>query len=123
MKTLSEELRNKVITGMCYTTDHSYGAPDTTDDERQFLWDRMAQLLDNDIKVCYSPKTLWRFNDRVYTSVYQGYYDKYRGHQFFIDHYSHEDEENQHVWLICDDDPVIKVSGYVELCNLIQIKE
>lgn len=116
---------------MCYTWDHSYGLDADpfnpgvgfTEQERENLWQNMAQLLDNDVKPCYSPKTLWRFNDRVYTSIYKGYYDNYRGHQFFIDHFSHEDEDNQHVWLICDDDPDIKVAGYVDLRDLVQIKE
>lgn len=63
--------REGIITNMCYTYDHAWGAPfqtweeffgqpmvDTengtdgvgyTEEQRKALWDRMAQIFDNDI--------------------------------------------------------------------------
>lgn len=64
--------REDIITSMCYMWDHSYGAPfqpwsevfncdedqisegaskglGYTDEDRQILWNRMAQVFDNDI--------------------------------------------------------------------------
>lgn len=51
--------REQIITSMCYTSRHDYGLnrhPDAlpfeagiTQDEREFLWQQMAQIFDNDI--------------------------------------------------------------------------
>lgn len=50
--------RDQIITSMCYTWRHDYGldaddnwpmTPGMTDKERRFLWDKMAQIFDNDI--------------------------------------------------------------------------
>ena len=54
--------REGIITNMCYTWDHSFGltrdptSEDVidkmlgfTDEERKALWNRMAQIYDNDI--------------------------------------------------------------------------
>lgn len=54
--------REEIITGMCYTWRHDYGlnkqehdgpggliTAGLTDKEREFLWNQMAQLFDNDI--------------------------------------------------------------------------
>lgn len=49
--------RDSIITNMCYTWRHDYGAPASeeftglgmTDEEREFLWRQMAQIFDNDI--------------------------------------------------------------------------
>ena len=60
----------------------------------------------------------YRFRDLVYRNPYSPHYDKYRGHEFVVDHYSEEDEEKQHVWLTCTSDHSIKVLGYVELCQI-----
>ena len=60
----------------------------------------------------------YRFRDFVYEKPYAPYYDSYRGHEFTIDHYSAEDETQQHVWLTCVTDPSILVRGYVELHQL-----
>lgn len=59
---VDEELRKEVITSMCYTQRHDYGLDKTvgtgfadiissgmTEDERQSLWNQMAQIFDNDI--------------------------------------------------------------------------
>lgn len=60
----------------------------------------------------------YKFKDFVYEKPYAPYYDDYRGHEFTIDHYSDEDESQQHVWLTCVSDSSILVSGYVELHQL-----
>lgn len=60
----------------------------------------------------------YRFRDFVYEKPYAPYYNSYRGHEFTIDHYSAEDETQQHVWLTCVTDPSILVRGYVELHQL-----
>lgn len=50
--------RKEIITSMCYTWRHDFGldkqddSPLTagmTEEERQYLWDKMAQIYDNDI--------------------------------------------------------------------------
>lgn len=49
--------REEIITSMCYTWRHDYGLEKTegvlssgmTKEERSFLWNRMAQIYDNDI--------------------------------------------------------------------------
>jgi len=51
--------REEIITSMCYTMRHDYGLSKDqnaypfpagmTDEERKNLWNRMAQLFDNDI--------------------------------------------------------------------------
>jgi hypothetical protein len=51
--------REEIINSMCLTWDHSYLAPrqeifpghvfGLTDEQKQNLWNRMAQLFDNDI--------------------------------------------------------------------------
>jgi hypothetical protein len=51
--------REEIITSMCYTMRHDYGLSKDqnsypfpagmTDEERKNLWNRMAQLYDNDI--------------------------------------------------------------------------
>lgn len=52
--------RESIITNMCYTWDHAFGLdkdPDGEDiisggytpEERQALWNKMAQIYDNDI--------------------------------------------------------------------------
>jgi hypothetical protein len=52
--------REAIITSMCYTMRHDYGldrpedsafpfASGLTDQERQALWNQMAQIFDNDI--------------------------------------------------------------------------
>ena len=60
----------------------------------------------------------YKFKDFVYEKPYAPYYDHYRGHEFVIDHYSTEDESQQHVWLTCVSDSSILVAGYVELHQL-----
>jgi hypothetical protein len=60
----------------------------------------------------------YRFKDFVYKKPYAPYYDHYQGHTFVIDHYSEEDQSQQHVWLTCVSDPSILVRGYVELNQL-----
>lgn len=57
-----EEHRKEIITSMCYTQRHDYGLDKTvgtgfadiissgmTQDEKQSLWNQMAQIFDNDI--------------------------------------------------------------------------
>ena len=53
--------REEIITGMCYTWRHDYGLekhPEEflptgmNDIERRILWDKMAQIFDNDIAPC-----------------------------------------------------------------------
>ena len=52
--------REEIITSMCYTYRHDYGLlkPDTntiqmtsgvTKSEQEFIWNKMAQIFDNDI--------------------------------------------------------------------------
>jgi hypothetical protein len=54
--------REQIITGMCYTQRHDYGldkdigngfiseiSAGMTQDERESLWNQMAQIFDNDI--------------------------------------------------------------------------
>lgn len=50
--------RDQIITAMCYTWRHDYGlikidddvlSAGMTEDERQALWQQMAQIFDNDI--------------------------------------------------------------------------
>jgi hypothetical protein len=51
--------RENIITNMCYTYRHDYGlnkldaldvlSPGTTEQERQIIWNMMAQIFDNDI--------------------------------------------------------------------------
>jgi hypothetical protein len=54
--------REEIITSMCYTYRHDYGLDKTvgtgfadiissgmTQDERQFVWNQMAQIFDNNI--------------------------------------------------------------------------
>jgi len=49
--------REDIITSMCYTWRHDFGAPvnndfsgfGMTDEQRQSLWNQMAQIYDNDI--------------------------------------------------------------------------
>ena len=65
----------------------------------------------------------FKFKDFVYEKPYAPYYDRYRGHEFAIDHYLKEDETQQHVWLTCVSDPSIVVTGYVELYQLEKINE
>lgn len=60
----------------------------------------------------------YKFKDFVYEKPYAPYYDSYQGHEFVIDHYSEEDESQQHVWLSCVSDPSLLVKGYVELYQL-----
>jgi len=60
----------------------------------------------------------YKFKDFVYEKPYAPYYDRYREHEFVIDHYSAEDETQQHVWLTCVTDSSIVVAGYVELHQL-----
>ena len=60
----------------------------------------------------------YRFRDFVYEKPYAPYYDSYCGNEFAIDHYSAEDETQQHVWLTCVTDPSILVRGHVELHQL-----
>lgn len=66
--------------------------------------------------------TTSKFKDFVYAPPYAPYYDNYRGHEFVIDHYSQEDDTQQHVWLTCVSDSAIKVAGYVELDQLEEVK-
>lgn len=59
--------REGIITNMCYTWDHSFGALQQeifpghvfglTDEQKQALWNRMAQLYDNDIAPFHKLKT------------------------------------------------------------------
>jgi hypothetical protein len=52
--------REEIITSMCYTMRHDYGlnkeqnaysfSAGMTDEERNNLWQQMAQLFDNDIE-------------------------------------------------------------------------
>jgi hypothetical protein len=64
---------------------------------------------------------IYRFKDFVYEKPYAPYYDEYRGYSFVIDHYSKEDEYQQHVWLKCTDPNGPSVKGYVELYQLEEI--
>lgn len=50
--------REQIITSMCYTWRHDYGldksgenllSSGTTREEREFLWNQMAQIFDKDI--------------------------------------------------------------------------
>lgn len=63
----------------------------------------------------------YKFRDFVYEEPYFPFYERYRGHEFVIDHYNAEDEEQQHVWLKCVSDTSITVNGYVELYQLVLI--
>ena len=65
---------------------------------------------------------IYKFKDVVYKKPYAPYYDKYKDQTFVIDHYSKEDESQQHVWLTCVSDPSIVVAGYVELHQLELVK-
>jgi hypothetical protein len=58
------------------------------------------------------------FKKHVYEKPYAPYYDAYKGHIFSIDHYHSDKDAVDHVWLICVDDPEVKVQGYVELSDL-----
>lgn len=55
MSTHLTNTREHVITSMCYTWDHSYGLDKDwmgqgfTPEDRQALWNNMAQIYDNDI--------------------------------------------------------------------------
>lgn len=50
--------RDGIITNMCYTWDHAFGMSKDewgqgyTNEERHALWNRMAQIFDNDIAPC-----------------------------------------------------------------------
>jgi len=66
---------------------------------------------------------LYRFLDKVYQKPYSPDYAPYKGHTFRIDHFHHEDETNQHVWLICVDNEKIIVKGYVHLDDLEEVDE
>lgn len=59
---VDEELRKEIITSMCYTYRHDYGldkdigngfiselSAGMTNEEREALWNQMAQIFDNDI--------------------------------------------------------------------------
>lgn len=58
---MTKKTREDIITNMCYTFWHDYGinrpanqhnwfgASGMNDDERQALWNQMAQIFDNDI--------------------------------------------------------------------------
>jgi hypothetical protein len=63
---------------------------------------------------------LYRFSDKVCATPE---YAPYKGHKFRIDHYHHEDELNEHVWVICIDDDAIIVQGYVHVSDLEVIDE
>lgn len=65
---------------------------------------------------------LYRFHDRMFEDPYRPYYEVYRDHVFRICHYHPEDETGGHVWLICDDDPEIKVKGYVHFTDLVAVE-
>lgn len=63
----------------------------------------------------------YKFKDHVYEKPYTPYYDDYKGHEFIIDHFSKEDEMNQHVWVKCTSNENILVKGYVHLDDLVEI--
>lgn len=68
----------------------------------------------------------YMFHDRLYEKPYAPYYDAYKGQVFVIDHV-HPDEtllnhQCAHVWVKCITDETIKVSGYVHVCDLVEIK-
>lgn len=65
---------------------------------------------------------LYRFHDRMFEGGNKTYYETYRDHVFRICHYHPEDELCGHVWLICDDDPNIKVKGYVHFTDLVAVE-
>ena len=56
---MKKKTREEMITGMCLTWDHAFLAPEQeilpnvkfglTAEEKQNLWNRMAQVFDNDI--------------------------------------------------------------------------
>lgn len=56
---MKNRTREEIINNMCLTWDHSYFLPEPysvmgvtiglTNEEKQLLWDRMAQIFDNDI--------------------------------------------------------------------------
>jgi len=51
------EIKDDIITSMCYTWRHDFGLPASeefpglgmTDDERQFLWNQMSQLYEHHV--------------------------------------------------------------------------
>ena len=64
---------------------------------------------------------IYQFRDIVFEPPYSPYYDEYRDHTFAIKYYSEEDENRQHVKLICISNPDIIVNGYVELYQLKEV--
>jgi hypothetical protein len=62
--------REDIITSMCYTWRHDYGlekygtiGSGMTLEEQSFLWNRMAQIFDNDI----APHMVFKGSDHVET--------------------------------------------------------
>jgi hypothetical protein len=66
----------------------------------------------------YKGRKRYEFKKHVYAPPYTPYYDAYKGHVFVIDHYHPDKDATDHVWLICVDDPKVKVLGYVEIGDL-----
>jgi hypothetical protein len=68
--------REQIITDMCYTMRHDYGidrvisdgmftdliSSGMTDNERELLWNEMAQIFDN----CISPHMIFKIQDSRY---------------------------------------------------------
>ena len=62
------------------------------------------------------------FHNRVYNKPFAPYYDAYKEHIFSIDHVMKEDTTGEHVWVVCIDDPSIKVNGYVHRKDLVEVE-
>lgn len=56
---------------------------------------------------------LVQFAPKVYEAPYAPYYDKYRGRVFRVELFRQEDSSDQGCWLVCVDDPDIRVDGFV----------
>lgn len=68
---------------------------------------------------------IYKLAPHVYEPPYAPHYDSYKGHFFKIDHShsskypeEHYNEWSDSYWLICLDDPSVKVKGYIDYEDL-----
>ena len=63
----------------------------------------------------------FKFDNKMFKAPFAPFYNRYKDHEFVIDHYHPEDELQQHVFVKCVDDPELKVDGYVDIRDLVKL--
>lgn len=88
--------RNEIITSMCYTYRHDFGldkvdesliSSGMTDIERQLLWNKLAQIFDNDIAPLLGEYQQMLDGDRIVLPRSREHAEKMlRAAAFYLDH-------------------------------------